>query len=50
MKPTEGKVVDNFLRTLFKWTVTQDGQCVDAKDSFGMTLARILQNKDLSFR
>jgi len=42
-----GKVVDNFLRNLFIWTV--DGDCIDVKDSFGLTLARITKNKDLSF-
>ena len=43
-----GKVVDNFLRNLFIWTV--EGDCIDVKDSFGLTLARIIKNKDLSFR
>ena len=44
----EGKLVDNFLRNLFEWSL--DGDCVDVKDSFGYNLARVLKNDDLSFR
>ena len=48
VKQSGGKLMDNFLRNLFIWTTT--GDCVDVKDTFGLTLARILKNKDLSFR
>lgn len=48
VKEKGGKVMDNFLRNLFQWTLS--GDCVDVKDTFGLTLARILQNSDLSFR